>query len=117
MGYKENLHQEKNLPFPAIFFDVAELVFSRQTNKFGAFLQGNDGRISHTFSVSHNKRSTFLCTKNGNGVVHIALYTYGFYHFIEYIATKIFGKPHKFVKKQTACIRIILLPIRVRSTE
>lgn len=56
-------------------------------------------QISHTFSVSHNKRSTFLCTRNGKGVVHIALFMYGFYHFVTYNATKTFWRAEEVCQK------------------
>ena len=59
--------------------------------------------------------------RNGKVVVQIAIFTHGFYHFIEYNATKKFcwdNGMKKFDKKQTTVvIGIITLPTGVRSTD
>ena len=80
----------EKMAVPGSIFDVAGASFSRQTNKFSILTQRLVTSISHTFSVSHNGRLTFLCTRNGKVIVQIAVFTHGFYHFAEYNATKKF---------------------------
>ena len=84
-------------------------------NKISASWREKIARISHTFSVSYNKRLTFLCIWNGKTVVHIALITHGFYHFAKYNATKIFLRTEEVCQKTNNHVWIILLPTGVRS--
>ena len=87
--------------FSDLFFDVAHGNFSRQTNNLGTLKQGWKWGMSHTFSVFNKDWLTFLCTRNGKCIVHIALLMHEFYHFGRYNATKIFWQLKKFDKKQT----------------
>ena len=93
------INGECTIGYLPLFFDVAEMNFSRQTNKIRRAQQLLRTQISHTFSVSHNKRSTFLCTRNGKSIVHIALFTYEFYHFETYNATKTFWHTEEVCQK------------------